>query len=224
MKLTKFRHFIFIALAVIAIDQLSKWLAFEFLREYDDRGNHVGGETLRIFGDWFSFQYETNPGMAFGLRINAWWGKIVLTLFRLGAMFAIIWYMKKLWKTNAHKGLLICIALILAGAVGNLVDSTFYGLLSDDLLVKDAPFALFHGEVIDFVYINMGVHWGYHFWPIFNIADSSIFVAVAIILIRQKAFFASLDKKKNDTEAPQSDIETPTTDTSEAKEAVSTES
>ncbi len=183
MKLKKFHHFLLIALAVIILDQLTKWMSYEWLR-------YQGPKYL--IGEWFKFQYQTNPGMAFGLEIGQWWGKIVLTLFRLGAMIAIIWYMRKLLSKNAHKGLIICVSLILAGAVGNLIDSTFYGFLDPDLLVKDAPFTLFHGKVIDFIYIDMGTHWGYQFWPIFNIADSSIFIAVAIILVRQKAFFNSL--------------------------------
>lgn len=187
MKLRKFQHFLFIALAVIILDQVTKWLAYEYLRPYNIK---------HISGDWLKLQYMTNPGMAFGLEINAWWGKIVLTLFRLGAMVAIIWYMKKLFNSKAHTGLLICIALILAGAVGNLVDSTFYALLDPELMVDNAPFALFHGQVIDFIYIDMGTHWGYKLWPIFNVADSSIFVSVAIILVRQKAFFNSIKKGK----------------------------
>lgn len=196
MKLRKFHHYLLIALAVIILDQLTKWLAYEHLR--------YNGPTYLI-GDWLKLQYTTNPGMAFGMALNVWWGKIALTLFRLVALVVIIWYMKKFYIKKVHSGLLICIALILAGAAGNLIDSTFYGLLDPDLLVKSPapPFALFHSQVIDFIYIDMGTHWGYMLWPIFNVADSSIFVSVGIILIRQKAFFVGLKKEspKDETES-----------------------
>lgn len=206
MKIRKFHHYLLIALAVIVLDQFTKWLAYEYLRDHTP---------VHLAGNWLKLHYTTNPGMAFGFVLELWWGKLALTLFRFVAMFLIIWYMKNLIQKNAHTGLLICIALILAGAVGNLVDSTFYGILDPELLVEKPvpPFALFHGQVIDFMYIDIGEFWGMHLWPIFNVADSSIFVAVSIILVRQKAFFGSLKKEPNVEEVnsdPIKDTDPPT--------------
>lgn len=155
---------------------------------------------IRVFGDWFKLHYILNEGMAFGLRFGSDYGKLGLTLFRIVAMGVIAVYLYKMAKKHVHPGLLWCVALILAGAIGNVLDSTFYGVLLDNA-PPDAISPWFHGKVIDMFYLDIweGIVadwvpiWGGErvaLWPIFNVADAAIFIGVAIILIFQKRFFA----------------------------------
>ena len=195
----KYIKYFFATLGVIIVDQIVKLLV-HFNMAYGEPGQ------IKVFGNWFKLHYTLNEGMAFGIRLGSEYGKLGLSLFRLFAMVAIGWYLYKMAKKGMHQGLLWCIALILGGAVGNIVDSTFYGVFLDNA-PPDAITPWFHGQVIDMFYLDIWEGkvadwvplWGGEymaFWPIFNIADASIFVGVAIILIFQKRFFA----KKNTTE------------------------
>lgn len=185
------------SLAVIVIDQVVKMIVHFNM----DMG--LSGQII-IFGDWFKLHYLTNPGMAFGMQLGSEYGKLVLSVFRLGAMFLIGYYLYYLAKKQVHQGLLWCVALILGGAIGNLIDSIFFGVFLDNA-PYNAPFPWFHGQVIDMFYIDIWegrlpdwipVVGGNYMalWPVFNVADASIFVGVAIILIFQHSFFA--DPKK----------------------------
>jgi signal peptidase II len=169
----------------------------------------LAGQIILI-GDWFKLHYTLNPGMAFGMQIGSEHGKLILTLFRLIAVSGIAYYLFYLAKKGVPKGLVWCIALILGGAIGNVVDSTFYGILLNNAPF-DAPTNWFHGQVIDMFYIDIWegrvAEWIPVFggdymalWPIFNIADASIFIGVSFILIRQKAFF--VDKKEGTSFQP----------------------
>jgi signal peptidase II len=159
---------------------------------------------VKVFDDWFKLHYTLNPGMAFGLELGSENGKLFLTVFRIGAGIAIAYYLVFLHKKSVKEGLLWSMALILGGAIGNVLDSTFYGVILDN-----APYGSstpwFHGQVVDMFYIDIweGVlpSWipflggqYYSLWPIFNIADASIFCGVAFILIFQKKFFPSNEK------------------------------
>jgi signal peptidase II len=150
--------------------------------------------------------------MAFGIRWESEFGKLALTIFRIGAMIGIAWYLYNMAKKGAHSGFLICMSLILGGAVGNVIDSTFYGVLFNNALIG-SPTKWFHGQVIDMLFFPLfdfywpewmpnGGEYFLFFSPVFNIADSSIFLGVATILIFQKRFFAqeALDfqSKKSD--------------------------
>lgn len=194
MKFDKIYSFFLITVGVIVVDQIVKMLVYIYM-PLGDAGQ------IPVLGDWFKLYFTTNPGMAFGAKIPGEYGKVILSSIRVIAMFGIGWYMIKLFKEKAHPGFIACVALILGGAVGNLVDSIFYGFLEEGLIVNNAPFTLFHGKVIDMFYFDIAKgyfpsSWPivggdyYAFWPIFNIADASIFVAVCIILIYQKQFFA----------------------------------
>lgn len=190
-----------IAFAIICLDQLVKYLSYQYLKPV----SHVS-----LMGDWCKLQYETNPGMAFGATFGGKYGKLILSSFRFVAMFAIGYYIYKLHMKKAHKGLIMCIAFILAGAVGNLVDSAIYGYFSPDLIAKlpdangfltiDPPFKFLHGRVIDMLYFDIwdGEIFGYHLslWPIFNVADAAIFCSVIVILFKQKTYFKDLKKNK----------------------------
>jgi len=185
-----------LTLVVILIDQSIKVM----VHAYMDLGT-IG--QIKIFGDWFKLHYTLNPGMAFGMQLGSPYGKLFLTIFRLFAMVGIAYYLYYLARKKVHTGLLWCIALILGGAVGNVIDSTFYGVIFNNA-PYDASTPWFHGQVIDMFYIDIWEGrvadwvplWGGQYialWPIFNIADASIFCGVAAILVLQKKFFVEHD-------------------------------
>lgn len=196
MKNPAVKYFL-ISLAVIILDQVVKMLV-HYNMQMGSQGQ------ILILGDLFKLHYLTNPGMAFGLKLDFEYGKLILTVFRVAAMFAIGYYLFSLVKKEANKGFIICIALILGGAIGNLIDSIFYGVFLDNAPF-DAPTPWFHGQVVDMFYIDI---WeGYlpkwipllggdymALWPVFNIADASIFIAICIIIIYQKRYFKKEDE------------------------------
>jgi len=205
-KNNKYLKFYLLSLAVIIVDQTVKLLI------YYNMELGTGGQ-IPILGDWFKLHYTLNPGMAFGITLGSEYGKLALTLFRLVAMVGIGYYLYRLSQSVVHPGLLWCVGLILGGAIGNVIDSTFYGVILDN-----APYSAstqwFHGQVIDMFYIDIWegriTGWipligGQHIalWPIFNVADASIFVGVTIILIWQKKFFEVNKEESKDTEAIQ---------------------
>jgi signal peptidase II len=209
MKLNmKLLRYFLLALVIIALDQTSKLLV------HNNMMMGTGGE-VDVLGDWFKLHYLLNPGMAFGLKSSHEYGKLLLTLFRLGAMIGIVYYIYYLYKKKAHQGLLWCMGLILGGAVGNVIDSIFYGVFLDNAPVG-SPSPWFHGQVIDMLFFPLfdgyypdwipflGGDYFLFFSPVFNIADSSIFIGVAIILIFQKRFFIAdseaKKEKKDDNE------------------------
>ncbi|MCI5057026.1 MAG: lipoprotein signal peptidase [Flavobacteriales bacterium] len=168
------------------------------------------GTDFPVFGDWFYIHFVENRGMAFGLELGGDWGKIALSTFRVIAAIAGFWYISKLVKQGAHKGFIVCIALILAGAIGNILDSAFYGLLFSEsnrfeiaeFLPQAGGYAPFlYGNVVDMLYFPVidtvlpewvpfqGGQRFVFFQPVFNIADSAITIGVIIILIFQKSFF-----------------------------------
>jgi len=201
-KSNHYLKFYLLSLVVIIVDQSVKLLIYHNM----DLG--TGGQ-IQIFDDWFKLHYTLNPGMAFGITLGSEYGKLALTLFRLVAMVGIGYYLYKLSQSHVHPGLLWCVGLILGGAIGNVIDSTLYGVLLDNA-PYNASTPWFHGQVIDMFYIDIWegrmANWipffgGKHvaLWPIFNVADASIFVGVIIILIWQKKFFDFNKEKSEDT-------------------------
>jgi signal peptidase II len=194
MKVAKF---FLIALAVIIIDQTSKLLVWRYM--------HIHQE-VNVIGDWFKLHYLLNPGMAFGIRWQSEFGKMALTLFRIVAMFGIGFYLYRMVLRGAHRGFLISMALILGGAIGNVIDSTFYGVFLNNAPL-DSPYKWFHGQVIDMLFFPIFDFywpqwvpiWGgdnfVFFSPVFNIADSSIFLGVVSILIFQRRFFREKEEQ-----------------------------
>jgi signal peptidase II len=194
----KYYKYFLLTIAIIIVDQLVKLAVNKYM---------YLGEEIPLLGDWFKLNYTTNPGMAFGIELGGSYGKLILTLFRLIAMVGIAWYLIHLSKKAAPQGLLWCIASILGGAIGNVIDSTFYGVFIPYNVIPGSPTPWFHGKVIDMFYIDIcychipswvpifgdQVH---ALWPIFNIADAAIFVGVAVILIFQKKFFKELDSSE----------------------------
>ena len=200
MKNQILKYFL-ISFLIILIDQIVKLLVYHHM-ELGDRGE------IKVVGELFKLHYLTNPGMAFGMRLDFPHGKLLLTLFRIGAMFMIGYYLYSLVKRTAPKGLIVCIALILGGAIGNLIDSVFYGVLLENS-PYNAPTAWFHGQVIDMFYLDI---WRGYFadwipivggdymalWPVFNIADASIFLSICFIVANQKKYFAKKEQNINE--------------------------
>jgi signal peptidase II len=181
-----------LALLVIGFDQLSKYLVHRYM---------VLGmpSEISLIGHWLKLHYTLNPGMAFGVELPPPYGKLLLTGFRLLAVGGLGYYIVHLVRTRAARGFISCMALILGGAVGNLIDSIFYGVIYNNA-PAGSPSKWFFGQVIDMIYAD--VYEGFvpaawplvggkyvSLWPIFNVADSSIFVGVALILLLQGRFF-----------------------------------
>jgi signal peptidase II len=216
-----YKYFI-LAVVVILIDQASKLLVHHYM-ELHEEITLLGNER---FG--FKLHYLLNPGMAFGIRWNNEFGKLALTVFRIMAMGGIGYYLWKMAQRHAHTGFLWCMALILGGAVGNVIDSTFYGIWFNNHPV-DSPTPWFHGQVIDMLFFPLfdmtwpawvpvvGGDYFLFFSPVFNIADSSIFVGVVVILLFQRRFFG---EHINDTVPPESDITHVDTQTSSSEETI----
>ncbi|MDQ6755678.1 MAG: lipoprotein signal peptidase [Bacteroidota bacterium] len=182
--------------------------------------HYHAGESHAVAGNWFSLYFIENEGMAYGWKFGGEWGKIILTLFRLAAVIFGIFYLQKIIQKKYHPGFIICAALIFAGALGNLIDSMFYGIIFEEsstgLLNVSKIFpahgyaAFFHGKVVDMLYfpIIKNAHfpvwvpvWGGEefefFRPIFNLADASISCGVIAILLFQKRFFGQRNKDIN---------------------------
>ena len=167
------------------------------------------GEEYNVLGSWFKIHFIENYGMAFGFEFGGEFGKIALSIFRLIAISLIGVYISRLCKQGAHGGFIASIALIFAGALGNMIDSAVYGLLFSDSYHQLAVFlpetggyaGFLHGWVVDMLYFPL-FHGTYPHWfpfvggqpflffrPVFNIADSSIFIGVISIILFQHKFF-----------------------------------
>jgi len=163
-----------------------------------------------VFSNWFELHFTENPGMAFGLELGGKWGKIVLTSFRIIASVIIFYYIKGLIKERAKTALVVLVSLILAGAIGNIIDSVFYGQWFGastyhqvaDFMPKEGGYApLFMGKVVDMLYFPLvDTFWpdwipyfggsSFQFFrPVFNIADAAISIGVfSIIAFRRRLF------------------------------------
>lgn len=194
-----------IIILILLIDQVSKI----YIKTHFALGEETG-----VF-DWFRILFVENEGMAWGTKIPGQYGKLALTLFRLGAIVGIGYWLWDAVRKNGSGILIVSIALIFAGAFGNIIDSVFYGILFDDSYGHVATFlpesggysSLFHGKVVDMLYFPLWKgylpewvpFWGGEYFtffePVFNIADSAISVGVAMLLIFNKKAFP---KTEND--------------------------
>lgn len=195
-----FNRALVLAFIVIVIDQISKiYIKTHFkINEY-----------IKVLGyDWFQIHFIENDGMAWGVEIPGDYGKLILTLFRIVAVCGIIYWLKDSVKQKASNILIVSISLILAGAIGNIIDSVFYGVIFDHshhqvaTMFSDQPYGTwFHGKVVDMFYFPLWEGylpdwlpiWGgtyFRFFnAIFNVADVAISIGVILlILFNKKAF------------------------------------
>ena len=187
-KINKGYIIAFATILLVFIDQIVKLSV---------HANLEVGEVNSVFS-WFNLCYVENPGFAFGMELGGAWGKIILSLFRIVMIGAIIYAIYKLLKRGGvPTGIFVGAVLILAGAIGNMVDCMFYGWLLD---TQNAGFLM--GDVIDMIhlplfkwegcpeFLNFLVgHDGYFFGAVFNVADAYISVAVVYLLIFHYKFF-----------------------------------
>jgi len=206
----KARHVILIIVLILLGDQALK---IYIKTSYNLNTSH------NVLGNWFQLYFVENPGMAYGWKFGGNWGKVALTVFRLGAVVFGTWYLGQIIRKKYHKGFIVCAALVYAGALGNLIDSCFYGLIFDKGMIfepqlkeymgysglavfsKHGYASFLHGNVVDMLYFPViNGHfpkwvpiWGgedfQFFRPIFNIADASISTGIISILVFQKRFF-----------------------------------
>jgi signal peptidase II len=164
------------------------------------------GESIPIFGNWFQIYFTENQGFAFGMEFGGQWGKLFLSVFRIFAIFVIIWLLIKIIRQKYSTAFIISIAALLAGAMGNIIDSVFYGQIFSDsyghiatMFPEGGGYApLLYGKVVDMLYFPIITghfpswfpFWGGNeftfFSPVFNIADSAISISIFYILIFQR--------------------------------------
>ncbi|TXB63301.1 lipoprotein signal peptidase [Phaeodactylibacter luteus] len=199
----------FIVLAVLVADQALKiWVKTHM--EY--------GEEFSLLGlDWALIHFVENNGMAFGMTLGGAYGKLALSVFRIIAVAFLIYYLRTLIRGGVSSGVLIGFALILAGAMGNILDSAFYGIIFSEspyhgglaeLFPEGGGYSSFlHGKVVDMFYFPLvntylpdwvPIWGGEHimfFKPVFNIADAAISTGVIYILLFQRSFFHQEDQQ-----------------------------
>ena len=200
MKLSKLNLSLMIVFMIIVTDQVLKfWIK-----------THMSlGQEFHILGDWFIIHFVENNGMAFGFELAGEYGKMILSIFRIVAVTAIGWYLFRLVKQETPLGFVFSLSLIFAGAIGNIIDSAFYGMLFDHSYGQVAAFlpdgggygTFLHGKVVDMFYFplirgdypdwvpSLGGQEFLFFRPVFNIADSSITIGIFSVLIFYRNFF-----------------------------------
>lgn len=199
-----------IVCSVLLLDQLSKFLV---------KLNFEIGEGFKIF-DWFQILFIENEGMAFGMSFGGTYGKLLLSLFRLVLIGFLIGFLHvNLKKEHIKTSFIVCLSLILAGAIGNMIDGAFYGLIFSDSHHQVASFlpeaggyaGFLHGKVVDMLYFplfsvtlpDFFPIWGGQefrfFEPVFNIADSSICIGFILFLCTQPELWKSSPKKAKES-------------------------
>lgn len=195
MKLSKASRLLLFGLVLVVIDQVIKVLVIS---------NMQLGQTINVIGDWFKLHFVLNKGFAFGMAIGGIWGKLVLSLFRIVLFGFLCWWINRLSKrSDVPLGVLIGLTLISAGAVGNIIDCYFYGLIWPQTITPGAPFAFMFGQVVDMFYFPLfdyTLPWSDRvhtfFGAVFNFADSCVTCGALYLLLFQYKFFSTDSEKK----------------------------
>ena len=187
---------------ILLIDQVSKiYIKTHFFM----------GDEVHVFGNWFILHFTENPGMAFGYELGFSWGKLALSSFRIIAIVVLGIYLFTIIKRKASSIFIISLSFIFAGAIGNMIDSAFYGIIFNEssfyekavLFPSEGGYAGFlYGHVVDMLYFPLfrfnwpefvpwvGGNSFLFFQPVFNVADSAITIGVLLILLFQKKVFS----------------------------------
>ena len=189
MKVSKGTRLFILGAILVVIDQIIKVLV---------KTNMDLGETVNVIGDWFKLHYVLNEGMAFGMAFGGFWGKAVLSIFRVVLFSALCWWIGKLAKKpETPIGVLVGLTLITAGAMGNIIDCFFYGLIWPEIAMPGAPFAFLFGRVVDMFYFPLfdyKLPWMDYpqtfFGAVFNFADSCVTCGAAYLLLFHYKFFS----------------------------------
>ncbi len=196
-----------IIVAIIFFDQLLKiWVKTHLLL----------GETVPVLGNWFNLFFIENEGMAFGISLGQNFGKLMLSILRIVLVIFLCYYLHKQIKKDRMDGLTLTIfCLIIAGALGNIIDCLFYGIIFNEstpvalasLFPAEGGYApFFYGRVVDMFYVklfpipdNFPLWGGSYFFPaVFNVADACITVGIFMVIICNKRFFKLFEKKEEE--------------------------
>jgi signal peptidase II len=219
IKIVKKTQVFLLAFLILLVDQV--------LKIYIKTNYYMGQETVLFESlPWFRLHFVENEGMAYGWKLGGSWGKIALTTFRLVAVIVGTFYLLSIIKKQFHKGYIICVTFIYAGAIGNLIDSLFYGMVFEfsDVYAQNLAKGFWeegfkvgyegflHGRVVDMLYFPIIENgrfpewfpiWGGEcfefFRPVFNIADTAISGGVFTLILFQNRFFPEAKEKKEET-------------------------
>ena len=195
MKLSKGKKLIILGIVLVVLDQIIKALV---------KTNMDLGETINVIGDWFKLHFVLNKGMAFGMAFGGYWGKVLLSAFRIVLFSALCWWIDKLAKKpETPVGVLVGLTMITAGAMGNIIDCFFYGLIWPETVMPGAPFAFMFGQVVDMFYFPLfdyKLPWMDYprtfFGAVFNFADSCVTCGAIYLMLFQWKFFSSEEKSQ----------------------------
>ena len=195
MKLSKSKKLIILGVVLVVLDQIIKVLV---------KTNMDLGETINVLGDWFKLHFVLNKGMAFGMAFGGYWGKVLLSVFRIVLFSALcVWIGKLAKKPTTPTGVLVGLTMITAGAMGNIVDCFFYGLIWPETVMPGAPFPFMFGQVVDMFYFPLfdyRLPWMDYprtfFGAVFNFADSCVTCGAIYLLLFQYKFFSKEEQNQ----------------------------
>jgi signal peptidase II len=196
MKISKGTRLFILGALLVVIDQIIKVLV---------KTEMSLGETIDVLGDWFKLHFVLNKGMAFGMAFGGVWGKVLLSVFRIFLFGGLFWWIGRLArKQETPTGVLVGLSMIAAGAMGNIIDCFFYGLIWPETVMPGAPFAFMFGQVVDMFYFPLFEYklpWMEYprvfFGAVFNFADACVTCGAAYLLLFHYKFFAQEEEKVN---------------------------